>query len=85
MKEKVRDFLENLDEVSVPARYPDELEKLLKVYDKKRTQDFLKDRRLKIHKVIFFGSYATKDFNSDSDVDIAIIFRRVESFTIIDC
>ncbi len=35
-------FLEELDEVSVPTRYPDELRLLLKVYSKKRTQNILK-------------------------------------------
>ena len=41
-------FLNDLNDVSVPTRYPDELEKLLKQYDKKRvegifagTKDFL--------------------------------------------
>ena len=39
--EEIIKFLEELDEVSVPTRYPEELEQLLKVYDKKRTQTIL--------------------------------------------
>lgn len=38
LPEKIKQFLENLDEVSVPTRYPDELDELLKVYDKSRTE-----------------------------------------------
>ncbi|OPX28409.1 MAG: DNA-binding protein [Candidatus Omnitrophica bacterium 4484_171] len=34
----MRDFLENLNEVSIPTRYPAELEKLLKEYGKERTR-----------------------------------------------
>ena len=41
LSEDVKIFLEELDEVSVPTRYPEELEQLLKVYDKKRTQAIL--------------------------------------------
>lgn len=33
-----KDFLEGLDEISVPARYPEELNKVLKEYDKVRTE-----------------------------------------------
>ena len=33
-----REFLESLDEVSVPTRYPDELDKLLKDYGKNKTR-----------------------------------------------
>ena len=35
-------FLVMLDEVSIPTRYPDELKKLLSVYNKERVQDILK-------------------------------------------
>ncbi len=35
---EIRDFLEGLDEISVPVRYPDELKKLLKEYNKARTK-----------------------------------------------
>lgn len=41
LSEDMRSFLEELDEVSVPTRYPDELKKLLTVYDQKRTQNIL--------------------------------------------
>jgi len=36
--QQIREFLERLDEVSVPTRYPEELEKLLKEYSKDRTR-----------------------------------------------
>lgn len=36
-----KDFIENLDEVSIPTRYPEQLDKLLKEYDKERTQIIL--------------------------------------------
>lgn len=35
------DFLKVLNEVSVPARYPDELEKLLKQYKKENTENLV--------------------------------------------
>lgn len=35
---EIRDFLEGLDEISVPVRYPDELKKMLKEYNKVRTK-----------------------------------------------
>jgi HEPN domain-containing protein len=34
----MKEFIENLDEVSVPTRYPNELDKILKDYGKERTQ-----------------------------------------------
>lgn len=34
----LKEFIEKLDEVSVPTRYPDELEKILKEYNKPRTK-----------------------------------------------
>ncbi len=43
LPEGIKGFFENLDEVSVPTRYPDQLERLLKVYDPKRTEDILKE------------------------------------------
>lgn len=36
-----QDFLKILNELSVPARYPDELERLLKQYRKERTENLL--------------------------------------------
>ncbi len=36
-----KEFIENLDEVSVPVRYPEELSKVLKEYDKTRTEGIL--------------------------------------------
>jgi len=38
LPQKIKDFLENLDKVSVPTRYPEELEKLIKEYGKGRTR-----------------------------------------------
>ncbi|MBN2244498.1 MAG: HEPN domain-containing protein [Candidatus Aminicenantes bacterium] len=37
-----RDFIDNLNDLSVPVRYPDELEKLLKDFDNKETAEILK-------------------------------------------
>ena len=34
----IKEFLENLDEVSVPTRYPEELDKILMEYDEQRTR-----------------------------------------------
>lgn len=43
---RIRDFLENLDKISVPTRYPEELGKLLKEYGKGKTRDvFTKSKR----------------------------------------
>ena len=36
-----KEFIENLDEVSVPVRYPEELGKVLEEYDKTRTENIL--------------------------------------------
>lgn len=36
-----KDFLKILNELSIPARYPDELTKILKQYDKERTKKVL--------------------------------------------
>jgi HEPN domain-containing protein len=36
------DFIDNLNNLSVPTRYPDELERLLKDYKKENTGDVLK-------------------------------------------
>ena len=44
---QIRDFLESLDEISVPTRYPEDLEKLLKDYGKSRTKIvFVKSREV---------------------------------------
>lgn len=37
MPQRIRTFLEGLDEISVPTRYPEELDKLLKEYGKEKT------------------------------------------------
>ncbi len=34
---------------------------------------YFKNRRFKINKIVLFGSYGSKRFSKDSDVDIAII------------
>ncbi|MBL7130462.1 MAG: HEPN domain-containing protein [Candidatus Omnitrophica bacterium] len=36
-----KEFIENLDEISVPVRYPEELSKVLKEYDKTRMEGIL--------------------------------------------
>ena len=36
---EIRDFLENLDEISVPVRYPEELDVLLKGFSKEKTEE----------------------------------------------
>jgi len=41
LAEKFEIFLDNLNDLSVPTRYPDELEKLLKQYKKDRTKQVL--------------------------------------------
>lgn len=41
LPEQTKEFLETLDDVSVPTRYPEELEKLIKEYSKDRTKDIL--------------------------------------------
>ena len=43
--EQTKEFLETLDDVSVPTRYPEELEKLIKEYDKNRTKNILDKSR----------------------------------------
>lgn len=35
---EIKEFIETLDDLSVPTRYPEELDKLLKEYSQKRTQ-----------------------------------------------
>lgn len=42
LSKNLEGFLENLDNVSVPTRYPDELDKLIAEYDKKRTHEILR-------------------------------------------
>lgn len=37
-----RDFIDNLNNLSVPTRYPEELERLLRDYKKEETEDVLK-------------------------------------------
>ena len=45
LSEKTNKFLEDLEEVSVPTRYPEGLDQLLKVYDKKKTQVILSETK----------------------------------------
>ena len=45
LPEQIREFLEMLDGVSVPTRYPEELEKLIKQYSKDRTKNILDESR----------------------------------------
>lgn len=45
LPKQIKEFVESLDEISVPTRYPDELDKLLKEYSQKRTQlTFIKSK-----------------------------------------
>lgn len=37
LSEELKEFIESLDEISIPTRYPEELEKSLKEYSKERT------------------------------------------------
>jgi HEPN domain-containing protein len=39
--EELHDFIATLDRVSVPTRYPDDLRRILKDYDKKKTKEVL--------------------------------------------
>lgn len=41
----VRDFIHDLNSVSVPTRYPDDLERMLLDYDKKSTGNVLKSTK----------------------------------------
>ncbi len=40
--ENLTGFLDSLNDVSIPTRYPDELEKLVQQYSKERTKKILK-------------------------------------------
>lgn len=41
LPEHIREFLEMLDSVSVPTRYPEELQELIKEYSKDKTKNLL--------------------------------------------
>ncbi len=41
MEKNLQDFIDNLNDLSVPTRYPDELEILLNDYNKQNTKDVL--------------------------------------------
>jgi HEPN domain-containing protein len=45
LPEQIKEFLETLDDVSVPTRYPEELEKLIKEYSKNRAKNILDKSR----------------------------------------
>ncbi len=45
LPEQIKEFLEMLDDVSVPTRYPEELEKLIKEYTENKTKDILDKSR----------------------------------------
>ena len=45
LPEQTKEFLEILDHASVPTRYPEELEKLIKEYSKDRTKNILDNSR----------------------------------------
>ncbi len=41
LPEDLHDFISTLNRVSVPTRYPDDLQRILKDYDKKKTKEIL--------------------------------------------
>jgi len=41
LEEDIQEFIDILNDLSVPTRYPDELERLLKDYDRNNTQNIL--------------------------------------------
>ncbi|MFB0524631.1 MAG: HEPN domain-containing protein [Phycisphaerae bacterium] len=45
LPEQTKEFLETLDDVSVPTRYPEELEKLIKEYSRDRVKNILDKSR----------------------------------------
>ncbi len=45
LPEKIKEFLEILDSVSVPTRYPEELEKLIKEYTENKAKNILDESR----------------------------------------
>lgn len=42
IESKKLDFIDNLNNLSIPTRYPEELERLIKDYEKEKTEDVLK-------------------------------------------
>jgi HEPN domain-containing protein len=42
LPEELQRFMDSLNDLSVPTRYPDEIEKLIKDYNKIRVKDILK-------------------------------------------
>ena len=42
ISEELQQFLDKLNDLSVPTRYPDELDRVLKQYNKRRTDEILK-------------------------------------------
>lgn len=45
LPEKLQNFLDRLNDLSVPARYPDELKRLLREYKKDKTKSILLDAK----------------------------------------
>ena len=43
--DELQKFVDNLNDLSVPTRYPDEIQKLVKQYSKKKTVDILESTR----------------------------------------
>jgi len=43
--DELQKFVDNLNDLSVPTRYPDEIQKLVKQYSKKKTADILESTR----------------------------------------
>ena len=42
LSEELQNFMDKLNDLSVPTRYPDELDRVLKQYDARRTEEILK-------------------------------------------
>ena len=40
--------------------------------------DYLKQNNFDIVKALLFGSYARGNFNNDSDIDLAIVFKEID-------
>ncbi|HEX9274204.1 MAG TPA: HEPN domain-containing protein [Candidatus Binatia bacterium] len=45
LPEDLQDFIATLNRVSVPTRYPDDLRRILKDYNKKRTKEALEQSK----------------------------------------
>lgn len=79
LPEELQDALFELNRVSIPTRYPEDLRKMSRMYSRKRTEN-----GLKVQKIILFGSHVHGAATSDSDIDVVIVsdnFRKKSIFT----